>query len=152
MSHVADVQMEVKDLNALRAAVEALGGVWHEGQKTHEWYGAFVGDSAVGRDTATRRDPKTFGKCEHAISVPGITYQIGVVTKGPGVYDLVYDNFGSYGRHDGQRLEQKFGGAGLPLIKQNYSAEVSSRELSRQGYRVTRTVTDHGKIQLKAVR
>lgn len=146
MSHVADVQMEVKDLKALKAAVEAAGCVWLEGQKTHKWYGVFLADSAVGRDTATRRDPKTFGKCEHAISVPGVNYEIGVVRNPDGKsYDLVYDNWGP-----GRGLETKFGGQGLPGLKQGYATQVAKRQLVRQGFRVTEQKQADGSIRLRA--
>jgi hypothetical protein len=152
MSHVADVQMQVKDLDALKAVVEESGAVFHEGQKTHRWYGRFMNDWSDTRAAVNRRDPKTFGKCEHAISVPGVTYEIGVVVRQDGEgYDLVYDSFGSSGQHDGRKLEQKFG-EGLTTLKQGYSVEVSKRELARKGYRVTTTVEQDGSIRVKAVR
>lgn len=153
MSHVADVQLQVLDLTALKAAVEAAGCQFIEGQTTHRWYGRFLNDWRDERAAVNRRDPATFGKCLHAIKVPGVNYEIGVVehVSGKG-YDLVYDNFGSSGQHDGQKLEQKFGGAGLPLLKQGYATSVSRRELARKGYRVTEVKQPNGTIVLKATK
>ena len=153
MSHVADVQMQIKDLNALRQAVEAAGAVWHEGQTTHRWYGRFLDDWNDSRAAVNRRDPKTFGKCLHAISVPGVNYEIGVVQHRSGEgFDLVYDNFGSSGQHDGQKLEQKFGGAGFPVLRQGYGVELTRRELTRKGYRVVTVPQEDGTIKVKATR
>ena len=150
MSHIADVQLHVTDLDDLRTAVLEAGGNWHEGQTTHRWYGRFLNDWNDERAAVNRRDPATFGKCLHAISFPNVNYQIGVVphTSGTG-YDLVYDNFGSGGQHDGQLLEQRLGGAGLPKLKQNYAVASVRRELSRQGHRVSVLTQPDGSIKIK---
>jgi hypothetical protein len=137
--------MEVKDLAALKAAVLAAGCQWMEGQTTHKWYGRFMNDWSDERAASNRRDPKTFGKCEHAIKVPGVDYEIGVVRRPDGKsYDLVYDSWGS-----GRGLENKFG-VGLPLLKQAYGVEVAKKQLTRQGYRVTTQRQDDGSIRLRA--
>jgi len=153
MSHVADVQLQVLDLEALKAEVKAAGCEWLEGQTTHRWYGRFLNDWNSDLAAVNRRDPETFGKCLHAIRIPGVNYEIGVVQHSSGKgYDLVYDNFGSSGSHDGQRIEQKFGGAGLPALKQGYARQVAKRELARKGYRVVETRQPNGAIVLKATR
>lgn len=145
MSHVADVQMQVKDLDALKAFVADSGCEWREGQRTFQWYGQFLNDWSSQRAAVNRVDPKTFGKCEHAIRVPGVNYEIGVVKRADGEgFDLLYDSYGS-----GRGLEAKFG-VGLPLLKQGYSVELSKRELSRKGYRVTTTKNEDGSIRLHA--
>lgn len=144
MSHVADVQMEVKDLDALKSVVADMGGTFVEGQRTHKWYGRFMNDWEDTRAAANRRDPKTFGKCEHAIKVPGVDYEIGVVKTGDETFDLVYDSWGS-----GRGLEAKFG-TGLVGLKQGYSVEVTRRELSRKGYRVTTERQQDGSVRIRA--
>lgn len=145
MSHVADVQMEVKDLKALKAAVEAAGCEWREGQTTHAWYGRFLNDWRSDRAAVNRMDPKTFGKCEHAIRVPGSSYEIGVVRRADGKsYDLVYDSYGP-----GRQIEEKFG-VGLPALKQGYATQVAKRQLAKQGFRVTEQKQADGSIRLKA--
>ena len=90
-----------------------------------------------------RRDSNTFGTCEHAITFAGIDYEIGVVKDGES-YELIYDTYGG-------ALEQKLG-VGLPKLKQGYGVEVTKRQLSRQGYRVTTISNPNGTISVKAVR
>ena len=145
MSHVADVQLEIKDINALKAAVESLGAIFVEGQQTFKWYGEFMNDWSSNRAASNRHDAKDFGKCVHAIKVEGVEYEIGVVKTADG-YSLLYDSWGP-----GRGLEEKFG-EGMPRIKQAYSTEVSRRELKRKGYRVTTINNADGSVQLKAVR
>lgn len=105
MSHVEEVEIECHDLDALKVAVERCGGEFMMNQKTHAWWGTFVGDSygmrnsAVdARDGLAGRDPKTFGKCLHAIRMAGKPgkngsqgpWEIGVVQARSGVgYSLV---------------------------------------------------------------
>ena len=146
MSHIADVQMEIKDLNALKAAVESLGAKFVEGQTTFKWYGRFMNDWASSRAASNRHDPKNFGSCQHAIKVDGVQYEVGVVKMPDGSYDILYDSWGP-----GEGLERKFG-VGMVKLKQSYSTEVSRRELKRKGYRVTTINNADGSVQLKAVR
>ena len=143
MSHIADVRMQIKDLDALRSAVEELGGTLVLGQQTHRWFGKFLNDWNSDRAAVNRRDSSTFGTCAHAIAFAGIDYEIGVVKDGDG-YELIYDTFGGH-------LENKLG-VGLPLLKQGYGVEVTKRQLSRQGYRVTTICNANGSVSVKAVR
>jgi len=143
MSHIADVRMQIKDLDALRSAVETLGGTLVLGQKTHRWFGRFLNDWSSQRAAVNRRDSSTFGTCEHAIRFDGIDYEIGVVKDGDS-YELIYDTYGG-------ALEEKLG-VGLPLLKQGYGVEVTKRQLSRQGYRVTTISNPNGSVSVKAVR
>ena len=145
MSHVADVNLHITDLDALETAVREAGGELHRDQRTHRWYGRSVGGA-----TSTR-DPRTFGKCEHAISFPGIQYQIGVVKHPSGTgFDLAYDNWGNDGQHDGQRLEKKIGGPEAPVLRQGYASAVVRRELSRKGYKVSVTRRADGTVRVEA--
>ena len=150
MSHIADVQMQIKDLDALRAAVESLGGKLVLGQKTHQWFGRFMNDWSSERAAVNRRDSSTFGTCEHAIKFPHINYEIGLV-KGADGFELIYDTYGRDRTHDGSKLEAKLG-VGLTKLKQAYGVEVTRRQLSRQGYRVTTINNPNGSISVKAVR
>ena len=80
MSHVSSVRIEIRSLEALRLACRRLGLQLNEGQKTHKWYGRWVGDYH-GADAAFHHGikPEDYGKCEHAISIPGDdeAYEIG---------------------------------------------------------------------------
>jgi hypothetical protein len=65
MSHVASVELVINDIASLKKACENIPSLtFMEGQTTHEWYGKFLADSDVGRQTAREFDAETFGKCE----------------------------------------------------------------------------------------
>ena len=94
MSHVANVKLEVHDLDALREAVGKIDGLtWCEGQTTYQWYGKWLNDWHGDQAAADSGfDPATFGQCEHAIKADGATYEIGVVPNPTGKgYRLIYD-------------------------------------------------------------
>lgn len=150
MSHVAAVELQILDIAALKSAVEKAGCQFIEGQTSHKWYGRRI-DS---RDTNIKSED--FGKCEHAIRIPGVNYEIGVTRHASGKgYALAFDNFGNdqSGRgHDGQRIAAKFGGPELPALKQGYATSVAKRELARKGYRVTEVRKANGSIVLQAVK
>jgi len=146
MSHVAEVELHVTDLEALKDACSALGMQFIENQKTHRWYGVYMGDSILPAGFT----PDELGKCDHAIAVPDNprAYEIGVTRRRDGKpgYALYYDNwYGGYG------LEEK-AGVNACKLKQEYAAQVAGRQLTQQGYRVRRTITQEGRIRLAASR
>lgn len=150
MSHVAAVELEILDLQALKATAERLGFEFVEGQKNFKWYGRWLDDWRNTSRAASSQgfDPKAFGQCEHAIRIKGADqyqYEIGVVKSPTGKgYSLIYDSWGMYG----QRLEQ-MGGVGMVKFKQPYAVEVAKRKLIKQGYKVKEIVRE-GKIRLHA--
>jgi hypothetical protein len=145
VSHVADVDIQIRDLDACAIAAKALGGELVIGQKTHRWFGQFMNDWSDEQAAANRRDPATFGKCDHAIVFPGIDYEIGLCREADGSFTPVYDSWGS-----GQQIANRCGGLTLPKFKDEYAAAVSTRVLARKGFRVTRTTGSKGEIVLKA--
>lgn len=147
MSHVAKVELEITDLAALKAAVKAAGLEWKEGQTHFKWYGSWVNDYH-GENAAYRNgiDPKDYGKCEHAIGVPGNkeAYEIGVCKnpKGKG-HLLVWDFWsGGYGL-------QKLAGDNCSNIVKGYVAEVAKKKMSMQGYTCTQTKLPTGEVKLQ---
>ena len=149
MSHVANVEVEINDLAALKSACAKLGIEFMEGQRTYAWFDRYLADSNEGRQTV--RDgfrPEDFGKCEHAIKVPGSRYEIGVVKnpRGNG-YRLIYDEYGQQGKVITDRL----GGTQLTKLKSEYGAVRATRHLQRQGYRVARRVLANGTIKITGV-
>lgn len=137
MSHVAGVEVIVRDLDALKAAAERLGFEFMEGQTTHRWYGRFLNDWRSSRAAANKGfDPKKFGTCDHALrlkSNPG-GYEVGVTARPDGDgYNLVYDSFGP-----GHQLEAA-AGEDLVRLRNEVAAEVATRSLSRRGFMVRRT-------------
>lgn len=153
MSHVTDVRLRIKDVDALKEAAQAVGLEFRENQKHYAWWGSFVGGShAYGR-----HDPKQFGKCEHALREPGTNprdgsagpWEIGVVkaVEGEG-FDILYDEFGSAG----QRLTQ-FVGANANRLRREYSAAVATRRaeasLGRRGFSVTKEAVGTNRLRLR---
>lgn len=113
MSHVAVIKVQIKDLEALKQTCSELGLEFVEGQKTYKWYGRWVRDYH-GNDAAYKNgiDPKNYGKCDHAIRIPGNSsaYEVGVVRLDDGSYTLIWDFYnGGYGLikkigKDGEKL------------------------------------------------
>lgn len=145
MSHVADVACDVQELDAFESAVQRYGGTLIRGKKTHRWYGRFENDWNDQRAASNRRDPKTFGHCDHAVSFPGINYEIGLCANQTGGYDLVYDSYGSYHTHDGQKLEALLG-IGLTKLIDEYGCAVAIDQMAQQGFLAERVVDTNGDI------
>ena len=81
MSHIAEVNLLVQDLDALQRARHRLGLELVRHQQTYRWYGTSVGDHPL--PTGFAKDD--LGTCEHAIRIPGNdhAYEIGIVTSVP---------------------------------------------------------------------
>lgn len=152
MSHVATIEIEVKDLDALAEAAKACGLVLNRGQKTYRWYGRWVNDYSAA-DAAYRHDikPEDYGKCEHAISVPGNAkaYEIGVVRKANGSFGLVWDFFaGGHGLMEKCSIDGKAAGK----LVQEYSTAVAVKKAKQQGFAVQRKQLADGRVQLQLTR
>lgn len=140
MSHVATIEVKVSDKEALAAAAERLGGVFHEGQKTYRWYGTFVGDSPMPAGM-TMAD---LGKCDHAISFPQASYEVGVRKNEDGSYTLAWDYWGQGG------LAPILGGPQAPKLVQAYAAEKLKQEARRLGHAVeSETTLQDGTVRLR---
>lgn len=137
MSHITEIQVEIKDLIALEEACKRLGGELVRGQKTYRWYGMWVGDTRMPAGV-TQED---LGKCDHAIRFPTAYYEVGVVRKGSG-YALRYDFY-------------RLGGL-LPVVGENaeklvqaYAVEAAISEAERLGYTYDEETLKDGSIQLE---
>jgi hypothetical protein len=120
VSHVAAIKFCITDLEALKVACEKRGLEFVEGQKTFKWFGQWVDDYNA-TDAAYRQgfDPKNYGKCEHAIRIPGDpnAYEIGVVKNPDGVgYSLMLDFWDG-----GKGMVAKAGGKTCDGLIQDYS-------------------------------
>jgi len=140
MSHIAKISIEIKDLDALAAACRRVGCELRLGQSTYSWYGTSVGDTLLPEGFKV----EDLGKCEHAVSVPGAGYEVGVVARRDGRpgYALLWDSW-SYGG-----LERKLGQGARRLV-QAYGIEAATRAARRQGCSVTETVREDGAVVLK---
>lgn len=132
MSHVARIEMEIRDLDTLKAACEQLGLEFVAGQQSYRWYGQHVGDYPVPEGFSV----EDLGRCDHAIRAPGATYEIGVVHRKVR-YHLLWDFYRQGG------LERTLG-KGAGRLKQAYSVERVRREARLKGYQVHERKTDQG--------
>lgn len=147
MSHVADVDIRIKDIDCFRKAVEALGGEYLPDEKNIRWYGRFLNDWSSDRAAVNRIDPKRFGKSDAGIArFPGCSYDVGLLKNEDGSFTPYYDTYGQ-----GHGLTKVLGGEDCMNLKNEYAAATSIRMLARKGFRVTRTVDKAGAIVLKAV-
>ncbi len=142
MSHVAKIDLVVKDLEALKAAVKELGLHFKENQKTYGWWGTSVGGYPLPKGI-TKDD---LGKCDHAIAVNGTTWEIGVfkLRDGSG-FALLYDFFGS----QGQPIANAIGGNDGKRLKDVYCTHKVMMEARRRGQSVQRTNERDGTIRLR---
>lgn len=87
MSHTTTIKSNVVDLDALDAAVKALGGQFIRNVTEFTQYSA----------------P---GHCDHVIRLPSVRYEVGVARNAEqNKYDLLYDPYGfDHSRHDGHQL------------------------------------------------
>ncbi len=117
MSHISKIELEVRDLGTLRQACNRLGLNMLEGRKTFKWYG------------------QEDGKCDHAIRVPGASYEIGVIKTGES-FELKCDYWDT-------AIGRAIGASG-GLLKQAYAVERAKTEARRKGYSVIEKKTDSG--------
>jgi uncharacterized protein DUF1257 len=143
MSHIAEVNLLVHDLNALERACHRLGLELVRHQQTYRWYGTSVGDDPL--PTGFAKDG--LGTCEHAIRIPGHqqAYEIGIVTRRDGKpgYALLWDFYrGGYGlvEHVGEQAER---------LQQLYALEVTLSTIEQMHHCVLeQTQLADGSIEL----
>jgi len=116
MSHIAKIELEVTDLDSLSKACRQIGLNLVRGKTSFKWYNGN-------------------GVCDHAIEVPGASYEIGLVLK-EDKYELQTD-FWDKG------IESAIGKNG-GLLKQRYAVERTRSEALKKGYRVIEKQTDNG--------
>lgn len=135
MSHISTIELEVRDLEALKRAAQALGLEFVAGQRTYRWYGRHIGDYPLPQGF-TKED---LGKCDHAIRIPGNdrAYEIGVVRRRDGRpgYVLLWDFWsGGFG------LQEKVG-ENANRLKQAYACEAAKAAALRAGHRFVAQAT-----------
>jgi hypothetical protein len=132
MSHVAKIELEITDLDALKAACQRLGLEFRCGQVVYAWYGEYMADYPLPEGLTA----KDLGKCDHAIRVPGASYEIGVLKRN-GKYHLLWDFWSEGGL-------QCILGKNAGRLRQAYAIERTRREALRKGYRITESKTQNG--------
>ena len=141
MSHISTIQVEIKDLAAVKSVCARMGWQFVEGQTTYQWFGQLVGDQTA-RLAALGMTAADTGKCVHAIKVPGCRYEIGVAPGAGGRgYRFAFDTYSDGGLH-------KVIGADGSKLAQLYAIEKVKIEARRKGYMVRETARQDGSIKL----
>lgn len=146
MSHVAKVDIVINDLDALMLAASECGLEFNEGQKTYRWYGRWLNDYN-GENAAFRHgiQPEDYGKCEHALSVPGSVnaYEVGVCKNPNGDgYILIWDFY-----NRGYGLQDYIGDGGEKLMN-SYAKHATINYAHMHGMSVEEEVDENGEINL----
>jgi hypothetical protein len=132
MSHIAKIELEINDLDALKSACDTMGLTFLENQKTYRWFGRWVGDTPLPEGVKI----EDLGTCTHAIRVPQAVYEIGVVQTGS-KYHLLWDYW------HGGGLEKHIGKDACKL-KQAYTVERIRKEARLKGYLFHQSRTPNG--------
>ncbi len=143
MSHITEVDCEIRSLEALKRAAKKLGLTFYENQKTYRWYGRSVGNYPLPQGFTTN----DLGKCDHAIGIDGDdqAYQIGIVGRRDGKdgYILHFDFW-----NRGYGIQDLVGDNASKLVDW-YAAEVAKEEAESLGYSmVSEKVLEDGTIEL----
>lgn len=153
MSHIAQVEIEVTNLDDLQQACQRLGLELVRGQQTYRWFGQSVGDSPLPDGFAV----EDLGRCDHAIRVSAakaselseiyggqLPYEIGVVRRRDGKpgYVLFWDFW-----CQGLGLESVVG-AGCGRLRQAYGICAARRTAVAQGFSVSERSLPNGSVQL----
>jgi hypothetical protein len=132
MSHIARIELEITDLDALKAACRRLGLEFRCDQRSYAWYGEYQGDYPLPEGISVQ----DLGQCDHAIHVPGADYEVGIL-KRDNKYLLLWDFWDEGG------LERTLG-RNAGRLKQAYAIERTRREAVRKGYRITEAKIRNG--------
>jgi hypothetical protein len=138
MSHIAKINLEVKDLDCLKKSCKELGLQFIEGQKDYKWFGRFVGDSPMPKGLTAEQ----LGHCDHAIAVPGASYQVGVIkNKNSNSFTLHCDEWSAGGL-------PRVLGKGAGKLKQEYTRQVTLKAAKMKHLSVKEEREKDGTIRL----
>lgn len=120
-----------------------MGWKFQENQNVFAWYGQYVGDYRKYEKQITDLGISTseYGKCTHAIQVPGAKYEIGLVRKGNRFVPL-WDTWPAGGLQD---ITEASGMGGFLAA---YAIEKTKLEARRKGYQVSEQKLPNGSTRL----
>ena len=156
MSHIASVELEIKDLDALAAAAEQVGLAFRRDQATYHCWA--TGRSREAVETFARGRNQTLddflppgytfedlGRCAHAIHLPGTPYELGVVAR--------RDGRPGYALHGDLGMMRAQVDQYVSKLRQAYAEQVAVKQARREGFRVVgRRVGQDGKVHLQLQR
>jgi len=132
MSHISKIELVIQALGDLKEACRQLGFEFVENQKSFKWYGRWVGDTPIPEGI----EIEDIGKCDHAIRVPGCTYEVGIIKRGEH-YILLWDYYSVGG------LEPKIG-PNAGILKQAYTVARVKKKARIKGYRIREKQMEQG--------
>ena len=164
MSHIVTIKTEFRSLPAIEAACRRLGWTFRPNQKTYQWFGQWMGDSPLPEELLTpeilvqlknlnaaersKFMTEFMGNGDHAISVPGCSYEIGVLARadaqGRSRYLLAYDYWSSGGL--ARAMPTKEGDPNL--FAQAYAIEAAKLQAVLEGYSIEEHTQNNGTIVL----
>jgi hypothetical protein len=148
MSHVAKIDLVISDLDCLEKACAECGLILNRGQTNYRWYGSWQNDYSA-EDAAYKHGikPEDYGKCSHAISVPGNSsaYEVGVVKNPDGEgWVLIWDFYSG-----GHGLQQLLGGPkDANKLLTSYSKEVILAKADEMGFTYDWEKDENGEIEI----
>lgn len=152
MSHVATIDLEIKDLAALQAAAKELGLEYIADQTSYRWYGRHVGDypcpEGFKPNELGKAECGVFRMTDNRLLELGYTraqaYEIGVCKRRDGKpgFTLLWDFYAN-----GFGLQNCIGENGVELRK-GYAKIVATKKAKAAGFTVTQKVLADGSIQL----
>lgn len=142
MSHVVVLDLDIKNLDAVKKLCKNLGWSFLENQKTYVWYGRWMNDYSQ-QDAAVNQGikPEDLGKCDHAISIPGCHYQLGLKSVGD-KYTLLWDWWD-------KDLKKAMGGEKGQVFMQEYGLACIQQEADQFGYSYTTKKLDNGFYEIE---
>lgn len=151
MSHVAVIDLHIKDLDSLDEACKMLGLTLVRNKSNWRWFGRWVDDYHA-QDAAFKFgiNPNEYGNCaEHVITVAGNNevYEIGVVKRrdGKAGWMLLFDFWAG-----GNGMKDFVGNEKCSALKQAYSVCVAKKSVIAQGYKATIKKAANGHMQVIA--
>lgn len=143
MSHVTSSKAVILDLDCLRETVRRFFPKlkFMEDKKTFSWWGHWVGDFDA--DSAAYKNGiavEDYGKCDHALRLEGVNYEIGIVKKnnGPG-WVLAWDFYRSAANGADGHLLSAHIGDGAEKLMARYQQVYLERFAEENGMEVEET-------------
>lgn len=135
MSHLVSAPLKILDLDALRSAAASFGATMEKAST----FTSYTGDG---------------NPCEHRIKLHGVRYEVGVIRDAKtGAYSLSHDPYGndySVPKHDGHKLEAKFG-KNLGLLTQRYAVQTVVIKAKAKGWMIQHKTLPNGSVQLRMI-
>lgn len=134
------MELEIDDLSVLDEAAKELGGQLIRNQTTYKWYGKYMNDWPLPEGTTI----EDLGKCDHALKFKNATYEVGVVKRKNGKFELRWDFWSSGGLNNivGRKGEK---------LKDAYTEKRLTKEFKKKNLKFTKTIKENGAIQLEVL-